>query len=30
MLLAYAKGKQEDLTPAQMKELAKLVQEEFK
>ena len=30
MLLAYAKGKQGDLTPAQMKELAKLVQEEFK
>ena len=30
MLLAYAKSKQEDLTPAQMKVLTKLVREELK
>ena len=30
MLFAYAKSKQEDLTPAQMKILAKLVREELK
>ena len=30
MLLAYAKSKQEDLTPTQMKVLTKLVKEEFK
>ncbi len=30
MLLAYAKSKQEDLTPAQMKVLTKLVKEELK
>ena len=30
MLLAYAKSKQEDLTPAQTKMLAKLVREELK
>ena len=30
MLLAYAKTKQEDLTPAQMRVLTKLVKEELK
>jgi len=30
MLFVYAKSKQEDLTPAQIKELSKLVREEFK
>ncbi len=30
MLLAYAKSKQEDLTPLQMKVLTKLVKEELK
>jgi len=30
MLLAYAKSKQEDLTPTQMKVLTKLVKEELK
>ena len=30
MLLAYAKSKQEDLTPTQMKILTKLVKEELK
>lgn len=30
MLLLYAKSKQEDLTPAQMRVLSKLAQEEFK
>jgi hypothetical protein len=30
MLLAYAKSKQDDLTPAQMKVLTKLVKEELK
>ena len=30
MLLVYVKGRQEDLTPAQVKELSRLVQEEFK
>ena len=30
MLLAYAKSKQEDLTPKQMKILTKLVKEELK
>ncbi|MBW1771834.1 MAG: type II toxin-antitoxin system RelE/ParE family toxin [Deltaproteobacteria bacterium] len=30
MLLAYAKSRQEDLTPAQMKVLTKLVKEELK
>ena len=30
MLLAYAKSKQEDLTPTQMKVLTKLVREELK
>jgi mRNA-degrading endonuclease RelE of RelBE toxin-antitoxin system len=30
MLLAYAKSKQEDLTPTQMKVLARLVREELK
>jgi hypothetical protein len=30
MLFVYPKSKQEDLTPAQVKLLAKLVQEEFK
>jgi len=30
MLLVYAKSKQEDLTPAQIKVLSKLVREEFK
>jgi mRNA-degrading endonuclease RelE of RelBE toxin-antitoxin system len=30
MLLAYPKGKQEDLTPAQVKVLSRLVHEEFK
>ena len=30
MLFVYPKSKQEDLTPAQIKELGKLVREEFK
>jgi hypothetical protein len=30
MLFAYSKSKQEDLTPAQVKVLGKLVREEFK
>ncbi len=30
MLFAYQKNKQGDLTPAQMKQLGKLVREEFK
>jgi mRNA-degrading endonuclease RelE of RelBE toxin-antitoxin system len=30
MLFVYPKGKQEDLTPAQIKVLSKLVREEFK
>jgi len=30
MLFVYPKSKQEDLTPAQVKLLAKLIREEFK
>jgi len=30
MLLVYPKSKQDDLTPAQIKVLSKLIQEEFK